>query len=51
MARLADVIGVDLVHVGLDKVTDSDQRYPVDRAGGIRRQGALRSLVHVIAVR
>jgi NTP pyrophosphatase (non-canonical NTP hydrolase) len=34
LVRLADVLGVDLVQAGVDKLVDSSRRYPVDRVSG-----------------
>jgi NTP pyrophosphatase (non-canonical NTP hydrolase) len=34
LVRLADVLGVDLVQAGLDKLADSHRRYPADQVRG-----------------
>jgi hypothetical protein len=34
LVRLADVLGVDLVQAGLDKLSESGRRYPVDQVRG-----------------
>jgi NTP pyrophosphatase (non-canonical NTP hydrolase) len=34
LVRLADVLGVDLVRAGLDKLAESDRRYPADHVRG-----------------
>lgn len=34
LARLADVLGIDLVEAATDKLADAARRYPVDRARG-----------------
>ncbi|MET7876164.1 nucleotide pyrophosphohydrolase [Micromonospora profundi] len=34
LARLADVLGVDLIEAALTKLEDSARRYPVDQARG-----------------
>ena len=34
LTRLADVLGIDLVQAGQDKLTDSARRYPIDRGHG-----------------
>jgi NTP pyrophosphatase (non-canonical NTP hydrolase) len=39
LVRLADVLGVDLVQAGVDKLVDSSRRYPVDRVSGSATKG------------
>ncbi len=34
LVRLADVLGIDLVQAGLDKLADSSRRYPADQVRG-----------------
>jgi NTP pyrophosphatase (non-canonical NTP hydrolase) len=34
LVRLADVLGIDLVQAAIDKLADSERRYPVERARG-----------------
>jgi NTP pyrophosphatase (non-canonical NTP hydrolase) len=45
LVRLADVLGLDLVHVALEKLANSAERYPVETARG----SAAKAATHPVA--